>query len=148
MDESNVSWSRCFPFPGGTVISVEGPFGYGGTGRVVRRTSDVLAFELRLPAKRILLKKLPELELALSLTATREGGGNRARGTWRRGGGGAESFEDDDVTIRTDAKTGVRDIRSSIVVGGKPLAISIASKGPDEARLRIAGHDFVLRRAS
>src|SRR5262245_18691277 len=100
---SRSSWADCFPFEKGDAFRVEGPVGYDGSGRVLRRTDDVLAFELHMPAKRVLLKKLPELDVTLTLTASKDGPGNQAEGSFARGGEAGDVFTDSNVVVSTDA---------------------------------------------
>jgi hypothetical protein len=141
------TWADSFPFEKGDLFEVEGPFGYGGSGRVLRRTDDVLAFELQMPAKRVLMKKIPELQVTLTLTAAKDGAGNHAEGTFARGGEAGEVFADSNVVVKTDAANRSREIRSSIKVGGQALEISISQESAEKVKLRINGYKFTLLRS-
>jgi hypothetical protein len=146
MNRKPSPWARYFPFESGVDFDVEGPFGYDGTGRVVKRTDDVLSFKLRMPAKRILAKKIPELDVTLSVSASKEGAGNRAEGKLVRGAA-AERFTDDDVTMESNEAKRSRELTSSIEVAGEPLEIAVTWQDDERVKLRINGYKFTLTRS-
>src|SRR5688500_12329383 len=96
------SWLLYFPFEKGVSFEVKGPFGYDGSGSVVTRNAEVLAFSLQMPGKRVLTKKLPAIDLTIQLKYVGEGSGNSADGKLTRDGGSPESFKDRNVTIDSD----------------------------------------------
>lgn len=140
------SWSKYFPFAADTSFTVDGPLSYDGRGRVHQRTDTLLKFEINMPAKTILGKDIPKLDMVLEAVYAKEGPGNAVKFTVN-----GTAHSDSNATISTNEEEGRRTIVPSIQLPGvKVESVSFAPDRRDEIDLDVTidgeEHDFDLKK--
>ncbi|HEY8208878.1 MAG TPA: hypothetical protein VIG99_15415 [Myxococcaceae bacterium] len=135
-------WEHYFPIPRGRAFEVvleRPPFPVRGRGTVVKRTAS--SIHIRLEVKGGFL--VPNISADLELTYSGEGGGNAGH-LEVAVGARRESFDDRDVTIRSQPQKRVREIAPSVARQGRSARVTLHATGGGECRLSAQGFEIRL----
>lgn len=135
-------WEHYFPIPKGhafDVFLVRPPLPMRGRGTVVKRTATTIHIRLEVGGGFL----IPAISADLELDYSGEGGGNAGHlevqvGTRK------ESFDDRDVTIRSQALKRSREISPSLAHRGRSAHAVLHASGDTECRISAQGFELKL----
>lgn len=129
-------WKDFFPFDAGTILYIDGPGGYNGTGTVEVNNGNNLRVKIAMPAYGWIWVHVPASESLFAIEAKQEGPGNYGHAEVRKGG---EVFriDDNNVDIMTDERSGKRRVDFSRAFRGKNLAVTAKKLNELKSRLII-----------
>jgi hypothetical protein len=142
----SMPWEHYFCFDAKTAVHIDGPWSYDGDGVVHERTTDVLDFELHMPARSFLGRRLPKLDLRMKLVYVQEGGGNRAEVTVSTNDEPPQHLIDENVTMHSSDARRRRTLASSLEIAGERLTAVLRRESDDETDLDLNGYDFDIER--
>jgi len=135
-------WEHYFPIPKGhafDVLLVRPPLPLRGRGTVVKRTPTSIHIRLEVGGGFL----IPSISADLELTYSGEGGGNQGH-LEVQVGERKESFDDPDVTIRSQAPKKAREIFPSLAHRGRSAHAVLHASGESECRISAQGFELKL----